>query len=308
MSAGLLLVATWLCAAASAWAGPGPLRRARWPASAPRAALVVWLSLWLSVFIATLGVILTIGIRPWRMALVPGLRRALSCLVGCRWGAFSPLQLGLVLLAVGLGTHVLILVVNEFRHAALDRRRHRRILRLVAQPIPLGGGTLVLDHPSPIAYGVPGIRPTVVLSTGALSALEEPQLRAVLAHERAHLRARHDLAVLPFAALASALPHLPLARDGLASTRALVEMLADDAAVRHESATALAAAIIRVARGVPPAEALSDGAGNVTRRVQRLRAKGQAARTWITPLAYGAAVIVLCVPCVLLLAASAQIG
>lgn len=305
----ILLAGVALFALFAAWAGPGLLHRARWPVVAPRAALVVWYALGLSSLLATIGVILTIGIRPWRMALVPGLRRALWCLVDCRWGAFSPLQLGLFLLALGAGLQFLVLLGNEFRHVALDRRRHRRALDLVALPASSSDGMLVLDHPSPVAYGVPGLRPRVVLSTGTLSVLNEHELRAVLAHERAHFRARHDLAVLPFAALASALPGLPLAREGLASIRGLVEMLADDAAARRESTSALAAAIVHVAQGIPSTGTPSgrDRNSDVSRRVQRLCADGNAVDPWMRPLAYAAACLIVAFPCVLLFAASANI-
>jgi len=304
MTGGFLLGAAMVFGLASAWAGPSMLQRARWQARAPRAALALWFAFAVAALIATVGVILSVGIRPWRMALLPGLRRALWCLVECRWGAFSPLQLTLVVLALGLGIQFVLLLANEFRRTALERRKHRRVLGLVAAPLSGDDGMLLLEHPAPVAYGVPGLRPRVVLSTGTLSLLNERELQAVLAHERAHFRARHDLAVLPFAALASALPWLPLARDGLASVRALVEMLADDAAARRESTTAVAAAIVHVARGAVPAGALAGGGGNVARRVQRLSADRQTARLWITPLAYGAACVIAAVPCALLVAAS----
>ena len=305
MTATFLLAAAALSASGTAWTGPTMLQRARWPANAPRAAFVLWYALGLSGLLSTLGVIVAMGIRPWRMALLPGLQRALWCLVECRWGAFSLLQLTLLLLAVGIGLQLVVLLANEFRHVALDRRKHRRVLGLVAQS-DSGRGMLVMDHPSTFAYGVPGLRPKVVLSTGTLSALSERELRAVLAHERAHFHARHDLAVLPFAALASALPRLPLARDGLASMRALVEMLADDAAVRHESTTALAGAIVRVAGGAVSAGVLSPG-GGVAGRVQRLSADRSPGAKRAAPLAYAAACLIVAVPCLLLLAASTHL-
>ena len=51
----------------------------------------------------------------------------------------------------------------------------------------------ILQHPTPTAYCIPGRQSRVVLSQGVLDALPEDQLEAVIAHEDAHLRGRHDL-------------------------------------------------------------------------------------------------------------------
>ena len=51
----------------------------------------------------------------------------------------------------------------------------------------------VLDGALPLAYCVPGREPRVVLSDGVLQTLDREQVDAVLAHERAHLRHRHEL-------------------------------------------------------------------------------------------------------------------
>ena len=44
----------------------------------------------------------------------------------------------------------------------------------------------------PVAYCVPSRKRPIVVSSGALDQLEDTQLQAVLAHERAHLRYRLD--------------------------------------------------------------------------------------------------------------------
>ena len=81
------------------------------------------------------------------------------------------------------------------------RRRHRALLALIAREDPAVPGVRVLDHPSAAAYCVPGLRSQVVVSEGALKLLSADELTAVLAHEAAHVRERHDLVLLPFAAL-----------------------------------------------------------------------------------------------------------
>ena len=74
-------------------------------------------------------------------------------------------------------------------------------------------------------------------------------MAAVLAHERAHLRERHDLVLLPFTALARAFPWSVLVQRSYASVALLVEMLADDHAARQQQpARELVTALIRVRR------------------------------------------------------------
>ena len=72
----------------------------------------------------------------------------------------------------------------------------------------------------------------VVLSRGTLSALSAPELAAILGHERAHLRARHDLVLEAFIAVHTAFPRVVRSGSALRAVRLLVELLADDAAVR----------------------------------------------------------------------------
>ena len=66
------------------------------------------------------------------------------------------------------------------------RRRHREQVDLLAER---ESGVHVLDHAVPVAYCLPGMAHSrVVVSAAAMATLEPPQLAAVLAHERAHLR------------------------------------------------------------------------------------------------------------------------
>ena len=51
----------------------------------------------------------------------------------------------------------------------------------------------MLDDPAPRAFAVPGRPGRIAMSTGLLRVLRRDQRRAVLAHERSHLRHRHHL-------------------------------------------------------------------------------------------------------------------
>lgn len=64
----------------------------------------------------------------------------------------------------------------------------------------------VLEVAQPLAYCLPGVRGRVVVSEGTLDSLAEAEVAAILGHERAHLRARHDLVLEAFTAAHAAFP------------------------------------------------------------------------------------------------------
>lgn len=55
------------------------------------------------------------------------------------------------------------------------------------------GGTVLVDSAEPDAFAVPSGGGAVVVTTGLAEALSDAELRAVIEHERAHLRFRHAL-------------------------------------------------------------------------------------------------------------------
>jgi Zn-dependent protease with chaperone function len=104
----------------------------------------------------------------------------------------------------------------------------------------------VIEHPELIAYCLPGARPRVVVSRGTLDALDSEELAAVLAHERAHARGRHELVVQPFVAWERTFPFLLAARRARLAVTLLVEILADDQARGQVPAESLASALVRL--------------------------------------------------------------
>lgn len=101
---------------------------------------------------------------------------------------------------------------------------------------------VAIEHP--VAYAQTGRGGGVVVSTGMLAALEPGERRALLAHEQAHLRHRHDR-FLVIGELAAGLPPLaPAARQ----LRLAVERWADEDAARAVGdRTIVARAIARAA-------------------------------------------------------------
>jgi hypothetical protein len=119
--------------------------------------------------------------------------------------------------------------------------RHRRARR---GPIP-DGDLLVIQSQTPTAFAVPGRHPHVVVSTGMLDLLDSDEQRAMLAHERAHLRHHHHRLIVATEVAASMLPPLWLPARRV---RFATERWADqDAAREVGDASIVARAIARAA-------------------------------------------------------------
>lgn len=98
-----------------------------------------------------------------------------------------------------------------------------------ARRLPGADSLTVLDDPVPDAYAVPGRPGRIVVSTGMLRALDPAERRALLAHERAHLRYTHH-AFVTLAQVASAAN--PLLRPTATAVAYAVERWADEHAAR----------------------------------------------------------------------------
>jgi hypothetical protein len=262
--------------------GAAMLASARWPRRSPAAAIVLWQSLGLGWGLAAVGALVGFGAVGGSFGVafgaVAGATQALRD-ADLRMGAPTVLAIGR-LAFLGAGALLLALLCWVLVAAAarvfLARHRHRTLLRLLAHGDPKVPGALVVDHPAAAAYCLPGLRSQIVISAGTIDLLGEAELAAVLAHERAHLRARHDLVLLPFSALRRAFPRSAIARRAQHSVALLIEMLADDRVLRHRPARELAMALLRVgASGLDtaPSGALAGAPetdGEMTARVSRL--------------------------------------
>ena len=259
LTAGLLLaVVVLLCTAV-----PTRLAAAGWPRRAPAAGLLLWQAVGLAGGVVALLAASTVALAPFGDDHLSALRD-LDPTEAPWWSWLA----AAVALAVFLRlTSVLAASTTRTLRA---RRRHRILLDVVAAPSAELRGARVLAHDVPVAYCLPGLRPRVVLSRGVLDRLDDAQVAAVLAHERAHLVARHDLVVLPFVALQATFPRLPAVRTAVAQVGLLVEMLADDRAVRRHEREVLALALYAVGTGAVPAGGLGVGGDDVLARARRL--------------------------------------
>jgi Zn-dependent protease with chaperone function len=229
----------WLAALALLLAGPvtDAFGHARWTARAPRAAVVLWQAIAIAAVLAAIGSVLAL---PEELLRLTANQDRLQ---------FGPdLIAAATVAAVMAGTIVLRLIISLGRLAVSTRRRrqrHRDLVDLISQADTTHRALdlRILDGEHPIAYCVPGRQARVVISTGTTALLSAEQVDAVVAHERAHLRSRHDLVIEAFTALHAAFPRWVRSRLALDSVRALLEMLADDHAARLHGRGVLAGAI-----------------------------------------------------------------
>lgn len=270
-----------------------PLSRARWTRHAPRLAVALWHALCFGVLSSVVlgGAALAFPVLP--SVLTGGLSDFLArCAMALRaeFAGPSSLALGIVGLIAAIAT-----LGRVTWSAATSTRGARRVRRAQLERLALAGRRLrgddgedvvLLVDDRPAAYCLPSRgRGTIVISTGSLDLLADDQLRLVLAHERAHLRQRHHVATRLSAALSGAFGWAPLFRFAAREVPLLLEMAADDQALRTMGADSeqqagirgsarqrLGHALVTLATAQPasPVGALAAVGGSAVARVHRL--------------------------------------
>ena len=270
----LLLLA--VAAACALWL-PGRLARASWPARSPRLGVVALLTAAYTALasVTLAGVTMVILWRDTHHLLRTAWQLCVDALSGAhgvpaRLGALAGATL---LLAVGYRLAVGAWPVGVV--GVRRRRAHAEMLDVIGLPSPVPGVT-VLPHPGAAAYVLPGRQPRVVITTGALDALDPDQADAVLAHERAHVHGRHHHIAAASRLLATAFGRVRPLRLLDRQVARLIEMHADDVAVRGRHSLTLAGALVAMAEagtshpGPGPAGTLNATGSDVTERLNRL--------------------------------------
>jgi Zn-dependent protease with chaperone function len=260
----------------------------------PIGGLVIWGTLCVVGWLSAVVVFLRVGLGNTDTPLF----RALITFVD-RLGDGHPLRgLGLsevVGLSVAFDITVLMLgglVVTAVR-IWTARSQQRTVIDLVAEAPGALEGVCLLRHPYPMAYFLPGDGGRVVLSTGAVEVLNQPELDAVIAHENGHRNGRHGAVLIPLQVLASFVSFLPLARYAPTAIRAYLEMLADDFSRSQSSTEALKTALTKAALfQPPPVGALNAFGAVIDRRIDRLDVEPTRARTaWAALSGVGCAML-----------------
>lgn len=263
---------------------PAMLGLMRWPYRVPRAAIFLWQAMALAAVLAVLGAGLSTAlwlVRPdgelqWWRVTAHFLVLALTTFVVARlcWSGWT-----------------------GARETRERRRRHRELVDVLAAEDGAAPGMRILAEKTPIAYCVPALRNSrVVVSSGALDELDDEEFAAVLAHERAHVRNRHDLVLEAFTALRRAFPMVPRGDAPLRQSQVMIEMLADDRARRECGTLPLARALVKLVDQRPPLGALGAGSAAAL-RLERLSAQPRK-HPAEAAVAYVLAIVVLVVPTV----------
>lgn len=236
----LLVLGVALADPVSRW-----LAAACWTHRDPVGALLLWQAVGLAGGLALLGAGVTAALAP----LGDGLWDAAGAVLDGRLAELDAWRWVVLAITVVIAARLLGVLAVVGVRTLRARRRHRGLLDVLATPWPAVPGALVLDHPVPVAYCLPGPKSRVVVSRGALTTLERTELFAVLAHEQAHLRERHDLVVLPFVAWGATVRGVPGLTAAQRAVAALIEMRADDVAAREVGDEALGRALQAVSGG-----------------------------------------------------------
>lgn len=229
---------------------------------------------------------------------------------------------GAVTLVLATGAVGMIASVRLVIKSALGARALRALIRSRSRPVPpiVRAQAAALDcatvidvvadtEPFAVTYGL--IRPRILVSTGLAAALLPAEIRAVLAHEREHLRHRDPMRFLAGRLLAAWACYLPAA-SWLAGRAALRrELAADRAAAARASRGVLAGALLKLAATpASPAFAASTAggrSGSLEARVAQLEAgRPPRQRPAVTRLLASAGTLSLLMPASLCCAAMAQ--
>lgn len=271
--------------------GPSMLRSLTRSGHAPKCGVAAWLIAIGSVLVTWLTIVLLLiidAIAHWqrRGSLVVSCIKFL-CEIAAGNRGFAPQAILLALISAAV-IGIAVFGVRFTRTVArlrIHAHGHAHAVRLVGRPTT-ERDVYVVDAAERVAYCVEGKPDTIVVTTATVAALASPELRAVLAHERAHLDGHHLRIVTVLRGLAAAFPHLALITQGVDEVSRLLEMCADDVAARRYGHAPLLTGLLALAGGAP-ASALGAADIAVLNRAERLalppaqrvRVRAQAALT-----------------------------
>jgi Zn-dependent protease with chaperone function len=231
--------------------------------------VIAWLTPWLLRGQATRGDAPRLAVLAWFAGALAALVLWLAAAVHMTHDGGRLEQAAGAVLGVALLSRLSWVVGGTLRRTRRQQRNHVATARIVGHH-DIRPGVVVLDAAEPAVYCVPSGKGTVVMSRGAHELHSEDEAQAVLVHERTHLNEHHHLLVTLAAALHTAFARLGLFGRMGSEVALLLEMRADDAAVRaygHDTVIdALAALCLRNA----PAGALAANGPSLLHRVTRL--------------------------------------
>jgi uncharacterized membrane protein/Zn-dependent protease with chaperone function len=255
-------------------AAPPLLRAMTGSGNAPRLGVVTWLSAIGTVvgsWVATSVMVIIEVISHWTHPRTV----AASCLARLQrtMSGDAGIAPQITLLAIAAAVTVAAAIIGvRLATAVLGMRarahEHARAVWLVGHRTG-EADVVMVEAAKAAAYCVAGRPPAIVVTSAARAALDDRQLAAVLAHERAHLAGHHAVIVSVLRALAAVFPRVSLITEGEQQVSGLLEMCADDVATRRHSSRALLSGLITLCTAAP-AEALAAADLAVLARAERL--------------------------------------
>lgn len=169
------------------------------------------------------------------------------------WSSLLPPMPWMLLLFIGLVVSV-VFVFNLYRHLGAAKRirsqvtflerGYSRRLAQVAWSVSVEDRVTLVEDPLPYAFCWGFLRPSICVSSGLVEQLDSEELRAVLLHERHHLKRRDPLRLL-LARLATILVPIPVFSEVSQRFRLSRELGADASALRWVPRHALAGAMLK---------------------------------------------------------------
>ncbi|MGY1994598.1 M56 family metallopeptidase [Mycolicibacterium fortuitum] len=266
-----------LYAVTLSWLTPNVLTVAAAPTMHPRLALSGWLTAVGTAICAWLAAIVILAVGAGHALITSTALTFCVETLGITDAIHLPTSVAtaftvaLLILTIVVAAHTARRVVRAMLSTQRSNQRHAEAVHMVGRPTQ-HEGVLSIEADKAAVYCVSGGGTrAIVTTTAALRLLDHDGLNAVLAHEKAHLRGRHHLIVGTLSALAAALPRLPLMRAAAQSVPPLLEMCADDAAIREHGRTPLVTSLVLLSTGHRlPQGSLAAAGSAVAERVLRL--------------------------------------
>lgn len=226
---------------------PSLLPRGRWWTVRPRMALMLWHGTFVTGCLSGLVALTALLWEAWT------LRNGVQ---GVGQGLLAEFLLASIMVP---STAVLAFFMARLERVVgsviAERRAMAVLVRQFGRSHPeaesLDCEVVVLPTQGGIACSLVGQGPRVFVSDGLLADLSAAEVRAVILHEHAHVRQRHDLWCLVGEVAEAWAPRLPAARGLRRATALLVELAADDYARRFAGQPATASALATLAQKYP---------------------------------------------------------
>lgn len=266
----------------------------------PATAAVLWTAA------LTLRAVTAVSLALFLVLVVPETAAFRTLTHWCRHEVLPLLQVHLDVHGHVLGAAAVLatagLVAMSLALVLFDTVRARRAVAGALQNCSLGDGpqgSVIVGDPDVVVAAAGLFHPRILISAGALAALDDEELEAGLAHESGHIARRHHLLLTYAECCRGVARTLPGTRRAVYELRFQLERDADEWALRRDhDPCVLASAICKagMARSDTGPAMVTLAGGAIERRVEELMATGRPVGGSLTRRAAdSAAVVIVCI-------------